>query len=69
MTIEQTVDVPDSHRLVLDVPRDIPAGKTILTFTLKPIHDKKRDANMDWLGKIYSVNAAKPFKREDLYDR
>ena len=33
MTITQTVDIPDNHRLVIDVPREVPAGRTILTFT------------------------------------
>jgi hypothetical protein len=33
MSITQTVEVPASHRLTIDVPREIPAGKTILTFT------------------------------------
>jgi hypothetical protein len=33
MTITQTVDIPADHRLVIDVPREIPAGRTILAFT------------------------------------
>ncbi|MDR0495671.1 MAG: hypothetical protein LBG95_08625 [Treponema sp.] len=33
MTITQTVDIPENHRLVIDVPREVPAGKGILTFT------------------------------------
>jgi hypothetical protein len=33
MTITQTVDIPESHRLVIDVPREVPAGPTILAFT------------------------------------
>ena len=33
MTITQTVDIPDSHRLVIDVPPEVPAGKVILSFT------------------------------------
>ena len=33
MSITQTVDVPDSHRLTINVPREIPAGPVILTFT------------------------------------
>ena len=32
MTITQTVDIPDSHRLTIDVPCEIPTGKTILIF-------------------------------------
>ncbi|GHV89150.1 hypothetical protein AGMMS50267_15100 [Spirochaetia bacterium] len=37
MTIEQTVDIPVDHRLTLEIPREIPAGKTILALTLIPI--------------------------------
>jgi len=33
MSVTQTVEVPDSHRLTIDVPREIPAGRVILTFT------------------------------------
>ena len=33
MSITQTVDVPDNHRLTIDVPREIPVGPVILTFT------------------------------------
>jgi hypothetical protein len=33
MTIEQTVEIPPSHRLTIDVPREVPAGQVILTFT------------------------------------
>ena len=34
MIVEQTVEIPVDHRLVIDVPREIPAGPAILTFTL-----------------------------------
>ncbi len=33
MSITQTVEVPASHRLTIDVPREIPAGRTIIAFT------------------------------------
>ena len=33
MSITQTIDIPASHRLTIDVPREVPEGKTILTFT------------------------------------
>ena len=39
MTITQTVDVPKSRRLVIDVPREIPEGKVILTFN--PASDRR----------------------------
>jgi hypothetical protein len=37
MTIERTVDIPVDHRLTLEIPREIPAGKTIVALTLIPI--------------------------------
>ena len=33
MTIEQTVDIPANHRIVIDLPSDVPAGKARLTVT------------------------------------
>jgi hypothetical protein len=32
MTIEQTVDIPASHRLTIDVPREVPAGPAVIVF-------------------------------------
>ena len=32
MSITQTVEVPASHRLTIDVPPEVPAGPVILTF-------------------------------------
>jgi len=40
MTFTQTVDIPVNRRLVIDVPLEIPAGKTIITFT--PVSEKSR---------------------------
>jgi len=33
MTIEQTVEIPANHRLVIDVPAEVPAGRAVITFT------------------------------------
>jgi hypothetical protein len=35
MTITQTVEVPASHKLTIDVPSEVPAGPIVLTFTPK----------------------------------
>jgi len=35
MTITQTVEIPASHRLTIEVPREIPTGQTVLVF--KPV--------------------------------
>jgi hypothetical protein len=42
MTIEQTIDVPASRKLTLEIPPEIPIGKVILTFT--PAQDGAADA-------------------------
>ena len=36
MTITQTVNIPADHRLIIDVPREIPEGSAILAFTPAP---------------------------------
>ena len=33
MSITQTVEIPASHKLTIDVPREVPAGPVVLTFT------------------------------------
>ena len=42
MSISQTVTVPANHRLVIDVPHEIPEGPVILTFT--PATGQRSDA-------------------------
>jgi len=32
MSITQTIEIPTNRRLIIDVPREVPIGKTILTF-------------------------------------
>jgi hypothetical protein len=33
MTVTQTVEIPADHRLVIDVPREVPVGRAVLAFT------------------------------------
>jgi len=33
MIVEQTVEIPIDHRLFINVPLDVPAGKAVLTFS------------------------------------
>jgi hypothetical protein len=33
IAIQQTIEIPANHRLTIDVPREVPAGRTILTYT------------------------------------
>jgi len=37
MTITQTVEIPENRRLTIDIPREIPAGNVIISFTPAPI--------------------------------
>jgi len=41
MTVTQTIEIPVSHRLTIDVPSEVPAGKTIITFTPAETEKKK----------------------------
>ena len=36
MTIEQTVEVPPSRRIFLDLPPELPTGKARIEFTITP---------------------------------
>jgi hypothetical protein len=43
MTVSQTVNLPASHRLVIDVPREVPEGPIVLTFsTVSKPQEKER---------------------------
>jgi hypothetical protein len=34
MTIEQTVEIPENHRIYIDIPSQIPAGRTKIALTI-----------------------------------
>ena len=36
MNVTQTIDIPASRRLTIDVPGEVPVGRTIITFTPVP---------------------------------
>ena len=36
MTIEQTIEIPASRRIFLDLPIDLPVGRAKLEFTITP---------------------------------
>ena len=36
MTITQTVEIPADRRLTIEVPREVPTGRTIIAFTPMP---------------------------------
>ncbi|GHU47109.1 hypothetical protein FACS1894200_01960 [Spirochaetia bacterium] len=59
----QLDDSVNTHEVLLALQ---PFGDTV---TLKPISDRDWSDNMDWMGKIYKVDAVKPLRREELYAR
>jgi len=40
MSVTQTVEIPASRRLIIDVPREVPLGRTIIAFTPAPADTK-----------------------------
>jgi hypothetical protein len=45
MSVTQTVDIPASRRITLDVPPEVPIGPAILKFTsLSPVKRKMTEA-------------------------
>jgi hypothetical protein len=45
MTIEQTVEIPADHRLVIEVPQEIPAGRAVIAFT--PVETREKSEARD----------------------
>jgi len=42
MTITQTIEIPADRRITLEVPREIPAGRTIIAFTPAKAETKRK---------------------------
>ena len=58
MTITQTVEIPASHKLTIDVPREVPEGPVVLAFTPAPKRKLTEEEeieyfkrNAEWLNK------------------
>ena len=66
MSVTQTVDIPASHKLTIDVPSEVPAGKAIVTFT--PV-DKTDDNGLDYEGECPICAAHRdPVTGEELFN-
>jgi hypothetical protein len=42
MSVTQTVEIPASRRITLEVPPEVPTGSVILTFTPKPAGQEQK---------------------------
>jgi len=45
MSITQTVDIPDTRRITIDVPSEVPTGRVVLTFTPLPTNAGAMEAS------------------------
>ncbi|GHV95442.1 hypothetical protein AGMMS50293_17620 [Spirochaetia bacterium] len=43
MTIEQTIEIPENHRLFFDIPWNIPSGRAKVALTVTPEQPPKGD--------------------------
>jgi hypothetical protein len=70
MTITQTVEIPVNHKLIIDVPREIPAGRAILTFTPATAKEADTDDSRRGTGEGCPICAAHrdPVTGEPLYN-
>jgi len=66
MAIEQTVEIeiPPSHRLFVEVPQEVPAGKAMLTFTSVSAKD-----DTEYAKQIWSNNHIKPEELKEKLQR
>ena len=44
MSVTQTVEIPASHRLIIEVPREIPEGKALVS--VMPLTEKSKDISL-----------------------
>jgi hypothetical protein len=51
MTIEQTVEIPADHRLTIEVPREVPAGSVVLTFTSVETREKSEVRDIELINR------------------
>jgi hypothetical protein len=63
MSVTQTIEIPASHRLTIDVPREVPTGPVVLTFTpasKRKLTDEEETEyikqNAEWLNKQAEEN-------------
>jgi len=50
MTIEQTIDIQANHRLVFDLPFELPIGKALVKLTVIPENKKISTENKSTFG-------------------
>jgi hypothetical protein len=57
------IPIPEEYKNIL------PDSVKVIVFPATDKQTKNQNASMNWLGRIYKVEAFNPGKREDLYAR
>jgi hypothetical protein len=57
------IPIPEEYKNIL------PDSVKVIVFPAAAKQTKNQNISMNWLGRIYKVEAFKPGKREDLYAR
>jgi len=65
MTITQTVEIPENRRLIIDIPREIPTGRTSIVVQFP---DKKEAQSSKPVLKDGKIRLTKAMKEELLAD-
>lgn len=55
MLMEQTVEIPVNHRLTLDIPAEIPAGKAVLELKFTPLCESHRQTGETWVNPLKGI--------------
>jgi len=63
MTVSQTVEIPADCRITLEVPREIPVGQAILTFTSANVFGKRDPATVEEALQMLAEQAADPNRK------
>jgi hypothetical protein len=53
MIITQTIDVPANHRITLDIPPQVPTGRTIIAFT--PAKEQNSAQNRKPISQFFGI--------------
>jgi hypothetical protein len=63
MTIEQTIEIPDSHRVYLDVPPEIPSGRARIVISI--LEYSETGVQRDGKSEYSPPDAIEAFSNED----
>ena len=61
MTVTQTVEIPADRRLIINVPREVPTGRVVLTFTKAKSAEPGTTVDK-WVNPLFGLAKAKGAK-------